>query len=172
MPSVDQCRGNNCPRGLTNSTLAVIFSLLLVLAANGQTGQASDRQAIQTRAGPTSWTRGTVIMLKLSRRCSPRTPTSPDWRGTGASGRSKMEEFHPMFATIFKNSHHPIYRNRYPLGAPMWPSWMFNGKTGATDPQTNPHPARQGLLSDDEKRTAAGDCGDAQPGHRRLAAGR
>src|ERR1039458_349635 len=29
-----------------------------------------------------------------------------NWRGTGASGRSKIEEFHaPMFATIFKNSH-------------------------------------------------------------------
>src|SRR5208282_5841498 len=29
-----------------------------------------------------------------------------NWRGTGASGRSKIEEFHaPMFTTIFKNSH-------------------------------------------------------------------
>ena len=29
-----------------------------------------------------------------------------NWRGAGASGRSKIEEFHaPMFATIFKNSH-------------------------------------------------------------------
>jgi len=29
-----------------------------------------------------------------------------NWRGEGASGRSKIEAFHaPMFATIFKNSH-------------------------------------------------------------------
>ena len=29
-----------------------------------------------------------------------------NWRGVGASGRSKIEEFHaPVFATIFKNSH-------------------------------------------------------------------
>jgi len=29
-----------------------------------------------------------------------------NWRGTGASGRSKIEEFHaPMFATVFSKSH-------------------------------------------------------------------
>jgi len=29
-----------------------------------------------------------------------------NWRGTGASGRSRIEETHtPMFATVFKNSH-------------------------------------------------------------------
>lgn len=32
-----------------------------------------------------------------------------NWRGVGASGRSKIEDFHaPLFATIFKNSHQTL----------------------------------------------------------------
>ena len=74
---------------------------------------------------------------------------STNWRGEGASGRSKIEEFHaPMFATIFKNSHqsYKAIRTRFirPDVAAVDVHWEM---TGATDPQGNPRPDRQGLLS-------------------------
>ena len=72
-----------------------------------------------------------------------------NWRGSGASGRSKIEEFHaPMFATIFKNSHQKYtdIRTRFvrPDVAAVDVRWQM---TGATDPQGNPWPERQGLLN-------------------------
>ncbi|HUD53835.1 MAG TPA: SgcJ/EcaC family oxidoreductase [Terracidiphilus sp.] len=72
-----------------------------------------------------------------------------NWRGTGASGRSKIEEFHaPMFATIFKNSHlsYTAIKSKFirPDVAAVDVHWAM---TGATDPQGNPRPDRLGLLS-------------------------
>jgi uncharacterized protein (TIGR02246 family) len=72
-----------------------------------------------------------------------------NWRGEGASGRSKIEEFHaPMFATIFKNSHqsYKAIKTRFirPDVAAVDVCWEM---TGATDPQGNPRPDRQGLLN-------------------------
>ena len=72
-----------------------------------------------------------------------------NWRNEGASGRSKIEEFHaPMFATIFKDSHlrYSAIETRLirPDVAAMDVHWQM---TGATDAQGNPRPERQGLLN-------------------------
>lgn len=72
-----------------------------------------------------------------------------NWRGDGASGRAKIEEMHaPVFDTIFKNSHlqHTDIKIRFirPDVAAVDIRWKM---TGATDPQGNPRPERQGLLS-------------------------
>jgi uncharacterized protein (TIGR02246 family) len=72
-----------------------------------------------------------------------------NWRGTSASGRSSIEEFHaPMFATIFKNSHQTLrdikIRFIRPEVAAVDVHWDM---TGATDPQGNIRPARNGLLN-------------------------
>jgi uncharacterized protein (TIGR02246 family) len=72
-----------------------------------------------------------------------------NWRGEGASGRSKIEEFHaPMFATIFKNSHqsYTAIKTRLirPDVAAVDVHWEM---TGAMDAQGNPRPDRRGLLN-------------------------
>jgi uncharacterized protein (TIGR02246 family) len=72
-----------------------------------------------------------------------------NWRGTSASGRSKIAEFHaPIFATIFKNSHQRYtgIKTRFirPDVAAVDVHWEM---TGATDAQGNPRPYRQGLLN-------------------------
>jgi uncharacterized protein (TIGR02246 family) len=72
-----------------------------------------------------------------------------NWRGMGASGRSKIEAFHaPMFATIFKNSHqtYTAINTRFirPDVAAVDVHWSM---TGAMDAQGNPRLDRQGLLS-------------------------
>jgi uncharacterized protein (TIGR02246 family) len=72
-----------------------------------------------------------------------------NWRGTGASGRSKIEEFHaPMFATIFKNSQmaNTAIKTRFirPDVAAVDVNWEM---TGAMDAQGNPRPDRRGLLN-------------------------
>jgi uncharacterized protein (TIGR02246 family) len=72
-----------------------------------------------------------------------------NWRGEGASGRSKIEEFHaPMFASIFKNSHqrYTAIKTRLirPDVAAVDVHWEM---TGAMDAQGNPRPDRQGLLN-------------------------
>lgn len=72
-----------------------------------------------------------------------------NWRGEGASGRSKIEAFHaPMFATIFKNSHQSYtdINTRFirPDVAAVDVHWEM---TGAMDGQGNPRPDRRGLLS-------------------------
>jgi uncharacterized protein (TIGR02246 family) len=70
-------------------------------------------------------------------------------RGQGASGRAKIEEFHARpFATVFKDSHQTQtdIKIRYlrPDIAGVDVHWEL---TGATDPQGNPRPKRQGLLN-------------------------
>jgi uncharacterized protein (TIGR02246 family) len=72
-----------------------------------------------------------------------------NWRGTGASGRSKIEESHaPMFATIFKISHqtHTAIKTRFirPDVGAVDVNWEM---TAAMDAQGNPPPGRKGLLN-------------------------
>jgi uncharacterized protein (TIGR02246 family) len=72
-----------------------------------------------------------------------------NWRGTGASGRSKIEDFHaPIFATIFKNSHLGYTAIKIRLIrcdiAAVDVHWEM---TGAMDAQGNPKSNRQGLLN-------------------------
>jgi len=72
-----------------------------------------------------------------------------NWRGTGASGRSRIEEFHaPMFASIFKNSHlkYTSIESRFirPDVAAVDVRWEM---TGVMDAQGNSRPDRLGLLN-------------------------
>jgi uncharacterized protein (TIGR02246 family) len=72
-----------------------------------------------------------------------------NWRGQGASGRSRIEEFHaPLFATIFKNSHQTMtdikIRFVRPDVAAVDVRWEL---TGQTDAQGNARPPRQGILN-------------------------
>jgi uncharacterized protein (TIGR02246 family) len=72
-----------------------------------------------------------------------------NWRGTGASGRTKIEAFHaPVFATIFSKSHleYRDIKTRFvrPDVATVDAHWKMNG---AIDAQANPRPEREGLLS-------------------------
>lgn len=72
-----------------------------------------------------------------------------NWRGTGASGRSKIEELHaPMFATIFRNSHLGCTAIKIRLIRPDIAAVDVHWEmTGAMDAQGNPQPNRQGLLN-------------------------
>jgi uncharacterized protein (TIGR02246 family) len=72
-----------------------------------------------------------------------------NWLGDGARGRAGIEAMHaPVFDTIFKNSRqeHTDIKIRFirPDVAAVDVRWKM---TGATDPQGNPRPERQGLLS-------------------------
>lgn len=72
-----------------------------------------------------------------------------NWRGVGATGRSKIEEFHaPMFATIFKNSHltYTDIKIRF-IRADVAAVDVHWEMTGVLDTQGNPRPDRQGLLN-------------------------
>jgi uncharacterized protein (TIGR02246 family) len=128
--------------------LAAILSLLLPLAASSQTGEASDRQAIQRVMDQfmDAWNRHDA---KAFAAVFAENADFTNWRGAGASGRSKIEEFHaPMFATIFKSSHQKCTDIRIRLVRPDVAAVDVHWEmTGATDPQGNPRPDRQGLLS-------------------------
>jgi len=70
-------------------------------------------------------------------------------RGSGATGRAKIEAFHaPVFATIFSKSHQEYtdIKTRFlrPDIAAVDVRWKM---TGAMDPQGNPRPEREGLLN-------------------------
>jgi len=72
-----------------------------------------------------------------------------NWRGMGATGRSKIEEFHAaLFATIFRNSHLGFTDSKIRFiradVAAVDVRWEM---TGALDAQANPMPDRRGLLN-------------------------
>ena len=72
-----------------------------------------------------------------------------NWRGVGASGRSEIEKFHaPLFATIVKNSHLEYADIKLRVirtdVAAVDVHWKM---AGATDPQGDLGPPREGLLS-------------------------
>jgi uncharacterized protein (TIGR02246 family) len=72
-----------------------------------------------------------------------------NWRGMGASGRSRIEEFHaPLFATIFKSSHQTLtgIKIRF-VRADVAAVDVHWDLTGATDAQGNARPLRQGVLN-------------------------
>jgi uncharacterized protein (TIGR02246 family) len=72
-----------------------------------------------------------------------------NWRGMGASGRSKIEEFHaPLFATIFKNSHQTMTDiNIRFVRADVAAVEVHWDMTGQTDALGNARPPRQGILN-------------------------
>jgi uncharacterized protein (TIGR02246 family) len=67
----------------------------------------------------------------------------------GASGRSKIEEFHaPLFATIFKNSHQTMTDiNIRFVRADVAAVEVHWDMTGQTDALGNARPPRQGILN-------------------------
>ncbi len=72
-----------------------------------------------------------------------------NWRGAGASGRSKIEEIHTgIFSTIYKESRleHTGIKIRFirPDVAAVEAAWKL---TGSTDAQGNTRPERRGVLS-------------------------
>lgn len=79
-------------------------------------------------------------------------------RGVGATGRSKIEEFHAArFATTFKNSHQTStgVKIRF-IGADAAAVDVRWQMTGALDAQGSPGPDRNGLLSFVMERQAGG----------------
>jgi len=118
------------------------------LAVGGQTKGETDRQAIVAVIDRfvDAWNRHDA---KAFAAVFAEDADFTNWRGTGASGRSKIEEFHaPLFATIFKNSHqsYTAIKTRFirPDVAAVDVHWEM---TGAMDAQENPRPDRQGLLN-------------------------
>jgi uncharacterized protein (TIGR02246 family) len=72
-----------------------------------------------------------------------------NWRGEGATGRSKIEEFHaPMFATIFRNSHqaYTSIKIRF-IRAEVAAVDVHWEMTGVLDAQGNSRPDRRGLVN-------------------------
>jgi uncharacterized protein (TIGR02246 family) len=130
---------------LTGLTIALAA---LPLTAQGQTKGETDQQAIVAVIDKfvSAWNRHDA---KAFASLFAEGADFTNWRGEGASGRSKIEEFHaPMFATIFKNSRLSCTdiktRLIRPDVAAVDAHWEM---AGATDARGNPWPDRHGLLS-------------------------
>jgi uncharacterized protein (TIGR02246 family) len=130
---------------LTGLTIAVAA---LPLTAWGQTKGETDQEAVVAVIDQVvdAWNRHDA---KAFAGVFAEDADFTNWRGEGASGRSKIEELHaPMFATIFKNSHqsYTAIKTRFirPDVAAVDVRWEM---TDATDAQGNPRPYRRGLLS-------------------------
>jgi uncharacterized protein (TIGR02246 family) len=128
--------------------IAAIFLVLFPLMAMGQTGGAADQQGLREVIDRfmNAWNRHDA---KAFAAVFAEDADFTNWRGTGATGRFQIEEFHaPMFATVFKNSHQKYtaikIRSIRPDVAAADVHWEM---TGAMDPQGNPRPDRNGLLS-------------------------
>jgi len=77
----------------------------LVLTMSGQTKGETDEQSIVALINRfvDGWNRHDA---KAFAAVFAEDADFTNWRGEGASGQAKIEEFHaPLFATIFKNSH-------------------------------------------------------------------
>jgi uncharacterized protein (TIGR02246 family) len=128
--------------------MAALACAGLITPLRGQSNVETDRQAILTLMDRfmDAWNRHDA---KAFAAVFAEDADFTNWRGTGASGRSKIEEFHaPTFATIFKNSHqkYTTIKSRFirPDVAAVDVHWEM---TGAMDAQGNPRPDRLGLLN-------------------------
>jgi uncharacterized protein (TIGR02246 family) len=128
--------------------IATICFLLLPLTAFGQSGREADQKTIRESMDRfmDAWNRHDAHAFAA---VFAEDADFTNWRGLGATGRSKIEEFHaPTFTTIFKNSHQKYsdIKIRFIRDdvAAVDVHWEM---TGATDSQGNPRPDRQGLLS-------------------------
>jgi len=120
----------------------------MISPLRGQSNVETDRQAIGTLMDRfmDAWNRHDA---KAFAAVFAEDADFTNWRGEGASGRSKIEAFHaPMFATIFKNSHqsYTAINTRFIRSdvATVDVHWEM---TGAMDAQGDPRPDRRGLLS-------------------------
>jgi len=127
---------------------ALFIALLLPAALSGQNRRQADERAIRgvMDGFMDAWNRhdAKAFAAQFSEDAD-----FTNVRGRGASGRSKIEEFHaPVFATIFKNSDQKFtdikIRFIRPDVAAVDVHWEM---TGATDAAGNPGPLRQGLLN-------------------------
>ena len=128
--------------------IAAICFLLFPLVTFGQSGREADQKAIRELMDRfmDAWNRHDAHAFAA---VFAEDADFTNWRGVGASGRSKIEEFHaPVFATIFKNSHQKYddIKTRFIRDdvAAVDVRWEM---TGARDSQGNPRPDRQGVLS-------------------------
>jgi hypothetical protein len=116
----------------------------LPLTISGQTKGETDQREIEGRMLVDAWNRHDA---KAFAAVFAEDADFTNWRGTGVSGRSNIEEFHaPMFATIFKNSHqsHRAIKTFVPPSRPCGRGRTL-GNDRATDAQGNPRPFRQGF---------------------------
>jgi uncharacterized protein (TIGR02246 family) len=128
--------------------IAAICFLLFPLVTFGQSGREADQKAIRELMDRfmDAWNRHDAHAFAA---VFAEDADFTNWRGVGASGRSKIEEFHaPVFATVFKNSYQKYddIKTRFIRDdvAAVDVRWEM---TGARDSQGNPRPDRQGVLS-------------------------
>jgi uncharacterized protein (TIGR02246 family) len=124
--------------------LCVMFAPLLVMAQTAETDEAAIRAVIDRFMD--AWNRHDA---KAFAAVFSDDADFTNWRGTGASGRQKIEDFHaPMFATLFSKSRqeYTVIKTRFvrPDVAAVDVHWKM---TGAIDAQGNLRPDREGLLS-------------------------
>jgi len=128
--------------------MAALACAGLISPLRGQSNMETDRQAIVALMDRfmDAWNRHDA---KAFAAVFAEDADFTNWRGTGASGRSRIEEFHaPMFASIFKNSHlkYTSIESRFirPDVAAVDVRWEM---TGVMDAQGNSRPDRLGLLN-------------------------
>src|SRR6266852_1282728 len=124
--------------------IAGLCLLLFLFTTSYQAGTEVDRKAIQELMDRfmDAWNRHDAHAFATA---FAEDEDFTNWRGVGATGRSKIEEFHaPMFTTIFRNSHQTYtdIKIRFVRAdvAAVDVHWEM---TGVLDAQGNPRPDRQ-----------------------------
>ncbi len=121
-----------------------VFPLLLATQNDGETDEHAI-QAVMDRFME-SWNRHDA---KAFAALFSEDADFTNWRGSGASGRAKIEDFHaPVFASIFSKSHQEYtdIKTRF-IRADVAAVDVHWKMTGAMDAQGNPRPDREGLLN-------------------------
>ena len=128
--------------------IIAMCALLLPLAAYGQSGKGEDQDAIREVVDRfmDAWNQHDAHAFAA---VFSENADFTNWRGMGASGRSRIEEAHaPMFATVFKNSHQKYsdIKTRFIRDdvAAVDVRWAM---TGLIDARGKSRPDRDGLLS-------------------------
>jgi len=128
--------------------LALAGILMLPMALLIQTGKANDERDIREVVDQfmAAWNRHDA---RAFAEVFSEDAEFVNWRGEGATGRAKVEEFHtPVFATVFSKSHQEYSdiktRLIRPDVAAVDARWKM---TGLLDRQGNFRPDREGLLS-------------------------
>ena len=128
--------------------IIAMCALLLPLAAYGQSGKGEDQDAIREVVDRfmDAWNQHDAHAFAA---VFSENADFTNWRGMGASGRSRIEEAHaPTFATVFKNSHQKYsdIKTRFIRDdvAAVDVRWAM---TGLIDARGKSRPDRDGLLS-------------------------
>jgi uncharacterized protein (TIGR02246 family) len=128
--------------------IAALCLLLFVSTTSYQAGTESDQKAIRGLMDRfmDAWNRHDAHAFATA---FAEDADFTNWRGVGATGRSKIEESHaPMFTTVFRNRHQAYTEIKIRFirsdVAAVDVHWEM---TGVLDAQGNPRPDRQGLLN-------------------------